>query len=161
MKLGTEVEGRFKGLETLFVSAKEALDHLDREPEDLIARLNKICEGTSYKPLQVYISDHEGELNYLSKVLNTLSSLGLMVTLEVTEVGQSRDLYPKNVSLILSCTDTAEGSAYATSFFNLALTDQVKFSIGQYVFCATKETFMVTTPLDFDADEEVEPYQYL
>lgn len=158
MKVGTEVEGRFKGIQTLFVSAEEATHYFSGDFEHAMNNLQSILDfsGPNHKPLQVYISDHDNELDFSSSALANLDEVGLLVTIEVTAMDEYRERYPANVSFILSCVDTVEPSDYTKSFFHLKDTDQVKFSQDQFVFCATKESFIKTQPKDFEADIEID-----
>lgn len=155
MKLGYEVEGRLKGLYTLFLSAKEAKEFF--EFSSLKERAVPKGSADSIDKVQhIYISDMANIIGHLDYCLYRWQELGLNVTLEVTEV-RNRASYPKNVSFMLHIA-TNLSLRYANSFFELAGTDQIKFAEREgnahLVYCVTKENMTKTWPSDFENDIE-------
>lgn len=156
MKIGFEVEGRYKGLYTLFMKADEALDFFAYR--SLKQRASRSIDDKIEKVRHIYISDHENILRPADTCLQKWDELGLPVTIEVTRVNSWRAVFTKNVHLMLAVVD---GDFLTnTSFWNLLPTDQIKFSSpkgpAHMVYCVTKENMSVTKPEDFDGDFEFE-----
>jgi len=136
MKVGTEVEGRFIGLRTLFCSADEFMD----SPSMINARAGQ------WNVHQIYISDLENKLDLtdLNSFIGVLA-LDYIITVECTKVPQ----YTSNsVNIMLHIQDE--------SFWRLRPRDQVKFSRDQTVFAVTLENMTHTVPEDFAGDTEIE-----
>lgn len=151
MKVGIEVEGRLKGIPTLFMSAKEfrALD-LNMVFKKAVAQLNTRDWALLQSVSHFYISDDENEL-FPEDLLSQKSAQAqqMVITLERTSV-TDRWRYPANVGVMLR---VGEGTS-AASFFALAASDQIKFSRGPQdeVYCVTKECMMRTNPSAFLGD---------
>jgi hypothetical protein len=150
MKLGVEVEGRLKGIPTLFLSAEEVLRYT---PIDLLRMQGSLPSNvfwTLHQVRHLYVSDHGNALHSAHAIFQQWA-LPWYISLEVTAV-VNRKAYPTNVGFLLSITDGGHG--YAHSFFELQDTDQIKFSSGNpgYVFCTTKEAMTKTRPEDFFYD---------
>jgi len=139
-KIGIEVEGRFTGLKTLFLSALEFSNE---------AYLKKALElgdkHTDLKGLikQVYISDLDNHLDLVADPNLTLYELSktYIVTVEVSEVREETPEYI-NIMLNIGCP----------SFWNLSEVDQFKFSDKQHVFSASVANMSETLPEDFAGD---------
>ena len=152
MKFGIEVEGRLKGLRTLFMSAEEFQSHV----------LSSILAKHPWMHLQqVYVCDHGNELLYNNSALGQAELMGLFVTLEVTMI-RSRRSYASNVGFILAILDSGfllhpddvQAPFPNTAFWQLEERDQIKFSTGPQgtVYCITKENMSSTHPSDFLED---------
>jgi hypothetical protein len=170
MKKGIEVEGRFKGLPTIFMSAEE---FLSESKETLLncCREENVCH--------IYVSDHKNVLDLseekdeeeqeqalrianpsqaVDKSFKYLSDNGIMTSVERTEL-----LYETagtiNVLLLMP-------ESVSNSFKYLKTHDQVKFHKENpfggaklekqpYVFTATVETMCITLPHEFENDVEI------
>lgn len=152
MKLGNEVEGRFKGLPTLFLDANEFLYW------DLMTVATKVLEDygdgdvlmRTARVKQIYVSDRDNILTGKEEAWDKWE--GIMITVEVTQV-TDRDIYPEGTNVMLAIDDSPI-SIPSLSFTNLLDTDQVKFTDnrGGSVWCVTKENMARTVPSDFDHD---------
>lgn len=136
MKIGLEVEGRYKGLRTLFLIAEE----FNRIPSEDIIEI-----ATENKAQQIYISDHNNE------VLNQCTFHGsqwstFKVTLEVTQVMFYQDHSAVHLLLVIP----------EENVWRLKPTDQIKFSRDHTVYAVPVESMYKTTPEDFFGDVEVE-----
>jgi len=132
-KLGLEVEGRLRGVKTLFIGASEI------EAAKAYLSLNPISH--------VYISDPENTLNYVVAGWLFADSL---VTLDVTAV--RAEVRPTNVMVILTMPHS-----YWDSVERLRPDDQIKFhSEGRNVLCAPVRNFVPTQPIEFLGDIELE-----
>lgn len=155
MKLGNEVEGKLKGLYTLFMDAKEAKEFFQFKSLKERAVPAGIA-NTIERVKHVYISDHENTIGCLADCLYRWLDMGMPVTLEVTDV-RFRDKYPANVMFMLNIKDDSSYH-FTSSFSRLADTDQIKFAVpsgvGFQVWCVTKENMTKTYPAAFDNDIE-------
>ena len=127
MKLGIEVEGRFKGIPTLFLSAMEFLK----------------AEWCGHKQQHVYVSDHDNTLPY-----ELFSKYPTRVfTLELTQV--KPEPRPGNVFLMLLLPGYESVS-------KLNPGDQFKFHDEQRnVLCATQQSLIATSSEEFENDVEL------
>jgi hypothetical protein len=136
-KLGIEVEGRFKGLLTLFLDAGELTEDNEEKILSVLKRNLRIQ--------QVYISDLENTLllgvKKLKPFLKKLSDL-VFITVETKHLGKAPLPFYLNIMLAVE----------HPSFWNLRPTDQVKFSQGQKVFAIPVESMYKTEPSDFVDD---------
>lgn len=130
MKVGIEVEGRFKGVPTLFCGAHEYLKG--------IAEAKK--QGVSH----IYISDNKNKLAYHNPAL---ANCGLLVTLDVTEVQGCLDR-PSNITLMLRL----EGYPQVR---RLKDCDQVKFEAKRNVVVLPMYNSINTSPHEFLGDRKV------
>ncbi len=134
-KIGIEVEGRLRGVKTLFCSADELVD-----------RAKIISYAASKGITHVYVSDRNNTLDYV--MLGWMFS-DCLVTLDVTEVRQG--VRPTNVTVILTMPHS-----YWESVSRLRPDDQIKFhSEGREVLCASVRNFVPTQPIEFLGDEEI------
>lgn len=132
-KMGIEVEGRFKGLRTFFLTADE---------------FNNLLGSSKWPSIglyqQLYISDHENILD-LAKHENLLHQAKcVVVTVERTKVPLMVDA---SINIILYVKND--------SFWNLKPTDQVKFERDLFVSTMTLENMSITEPWEFENDEEL------
>ena len=137
MKFGIEVEGKFKGIKTLFTSANELKNLSD---------VLKHCSENLLKDVeQLYISDHENtlDLTEMGEVLK-YTKLFNLVTVEVTKCTEHSDKI--HVMLVID----------SPSFWNLNSNDHIKFSRDHYVFATQRKDLEVTIPEDFAGDIEIE-----
>jgi hypothetical protein len=134
MKLGLEVEGRFKGVQTLFVSEEEFTNQ--RFEIDCI-----IKDMVDIK--HIYISDRNNRLD-LEQPLELRRNL--LVSIERTSI-PNISIDP-TITCVLLRVDTE-------SFWALRPTDQVKFSKNHNVRTVTVENMSMTIPTDFDNDVEL------
>jgi hypothetical protein len=132
MKVGIEVEGRFKGIKTLFCTAQEFLNN----PDIVEIAKNDKCS-------QIYISDLNNELS-LKNLYLTIIAKSFIITIERTSINSTP---PYWVNIILTVDNP--------SFWYLNQNDQVKFTKDQYVFAVTKEVMNKSVPADFELDIEV------
>jgi hypothetical protein len=130
MKVGIEVEGRFKGLKTLFV------DYSELYSDDV----NAVAD--EYNCQQIYISDLTNYLD-LSEDLTYINDK-FIITIERTVI--SNKVNPR-LNIMLHIENE--------SFWLLKPNDQIKFSREQFVFATPKDTMFVTLPTDFDQDINV------
>lgn len=134
MKYGLEVEGRFKGIKTLFVSEEEFTNkgfEIDCIVKDMI----------DIKHL--YISDLNNRIDLEHEIRLRRD---LVVSIERTSVPNVT--IDPSITCILLRIDNS-------SFWALRSTDQVKFSKDHNVFAATVENMSKTIPSDFDDDQEL------
>lgn len=143
MKLGLEVEGRFKGLRTLFMSADEARQILDKADAIEVSPSEKALRAL-LEVQAVYISDHDNTLSPTDAVFDLLRESSLVITIEVTKVFQT---WPEDINLMLTVD--------SSSFWFLRDIDQVKFSKDQNVYAVTKENMSRTHPNEFYQDIEL------
>lgn len=144
MKIGIEVEGRLRGVHTLFVSAEYILHNA--HTVQIALRDHSIQH--------LYISDRENRIRYSS--LEDWSHV--LITLDITKY--RRDLNdtqtalvvpPDNVTIILTLP-----YSYWDSIAFLRPTDQVKFhSDSRHVLCAPIQNFVRTEPSEFLGDQEI------
>ncbi len=154
MKIGYEVEGRFKGLYSLFMTSDEAVSFFQFKS----LKQRAFPEGsadTIEKVRHIYVSDTPtsgSQLSPTDKCLRIWNELGLPVTYETNYI-RERNKFPPNVHVMLRVDNT--GLAFE-SFWELYDTDQIKFSLDQTVYCVTKENMSVTFPSHFSGDIEFE-----
>lgn len=132
MKIGIEVEGRLRGVKTLFCG-----------PQDVAAAKAYLAAN----PLtHVYISDRDNTLDY---VMVGWSFPACLVTMDVTSVREG--VRPTNVTLILTLPHS-----HWDNVARLRADDQVKFhSVDREVLCATARNFVPTQPAEFLGDVAV------
>lgn len=151
MKIGIEVEGRLRGVKTLFVSAEDIIlfstDELEKGLDVMLNynsldTINAVMKENSVS--HIYISDRDNKIPY-----KLLSYFKCLVTLDVTKVlNQSR---PPNVTIIWTLP-----TEFWASMAALGAEDQVKFhSNNRDVLTATKHHFIRTHPVEFAGDLEV------
>ena len=162
MKLGIEVEGRLRGIKTLFMNYDEiqqALDHHKGDSNKFGIWLHTyvIQQGASH----LYISDHANQItpHFFNENLGPFleRKTRIMVTLEVTQYNESwyavRYQYP-SLGFMLSL----EGPP---SLWSMSPLDQVKFTKdtrrGPAVLCTLRLSFQRTDPDEFQNDVELPP----
>jgi hypothetical protein len=144
MKLGLEVEGRLRGLPTLFLGAAYV--------EKAVAFLKHLSENNQQAPGHVYISDNDNILDYVD--VSDLFPTKL-VTLDVTEIQYDSPLdIPENIVIMLRL----KGSDHDIfeNVVRLRSTDMIKIEHERNVFCFTVGSAMLTEPHEFDDDVEVQ-----
>lgn len=139
MKIGIEVEGRLKGIPTLFCNASEFLNK-----KEIISNLLH-----AYSLQHLYISDHENTLSYQIPEL-TVSPI---ITIEVSQVSASARL--KNLMLMYRIDKTPVGSIVFDSLARLIPTDQIKIEKNKKVFVWTMNSAIITEPTEFEEDKEI------
>ena len=137
MKTGIEVEGRYKGLRTLFIGAAEYSRLIET------GRLQSLMVDHPH----LYISDHDNTLDYDSLVPDCLE--GKVITLEVTRVPPG--LRPGNLSIMLRLPHLDE-------ILQLSETDMFKFTreTDRTVKVGLPGMLIHTDPSDFEGDEDLE-----
>lgn len=138
MKIGKEVEGRLKGLDTLFMSAQDFVEKANSFAEER-SEIFILCMENSVN--HVYVSDLENELD-LQAVAKFSKREAVVVTVERTALTER---VPSNINVMLAMD--------YSSFQHLKETDQVKFSRDLYVHCIPKESMYKTIPSDFAEDK--------
>jgi hypothetical protein len=134
VKLGVEVEGRLRGLRTLFLQASECKGKNAEEIKQ------SIPEGMNVE--QIYISDLENEFKLTGLWLHRLAE-DFLVTVEVTELTCKP---PEGVNVILRID--------SPSFWHLRETDQIKFTTEEnHVWMYVAEQGMATRPEAFEKDK--------
>ena len=138
-KIGREVEGqRNLGLRTLFVSADE-----------YVQKFQEILNLVEKEPIEhIYISDHEGTIQFSSVKPDVLAKLRVHVTVEVKSIKHD---YPHWVGIMLNITDGTS----IEQLDRLRYNDEIKVSVGLDVWCWNKRDAVRTRPADFDEDIEV------
>jgi len=133
MKLGIEVEGKYKGFSTFFIQDTELPSFLSRLP----SLLNKHT-----KTRHLYITDtgeignYIGSLVYLTDLLNITVETSAVVNL------------PKGVHIMLNIP--------SKEVWGLKETDSIKFHDDKNnVMSIPVESFLKTKPEDFDGDIEL------
>ena len=137
-KLGYEVEGRLKGVYSLFVEVDEIKRLLNPENQHLLDQVG-----------QVSVPDYESKIT--KEDIDILMSLDkrIVITLETPKVKLMMRSLPDRLNLVLVIDHP--------QFFELMNTDQIKFvNENRLVFMIPKESMIVTSPDEFDSDEEVE-----
>lgn len=149
MKVGIEVEGRYRGLDTVFCSDQEFI-HAQAKIIDVMAEHNSV---------HVYISDHNNVV-YMRSVVAWLEENGNMVTIERTKMSKQDlhilELFP-SIHVMLNISEAEN----ADDVWNLRPTDQIKFhrsvegeSMPQ-VMCMPVECLYHTKPSEFLGDLKV------
>lgn len=137
MKVGVEVEGRHRGIKTLFC---DALEFADLTVEDVIdIKMAHQIEA-------IYISDHNNSVDLTDNniFVKKLKSFLQMVTVERTWV--DKDVAPMfDIFLVVE----------SKAFWNLRDKDQIKFTKDLNVFAACKGLMYETTPDAFNGDKEI------
>lgn len=167
MKFGYEVEGRLKGMFTLFMQADEAVRWSEDGLRHALRGTNlqgQTIDSLLKKTAHVYISDRDNVLEPDSPAFRTWAQ-DRLVTLDVASI-HGRNLYPDNVTVMLTVTDSdaqmgKDAYRQSESFWGLYATDQVKFTSGKNggnhkVYVVTKENMTYTAPEDFESDIIVE-----
>lgn len=137
-KLGYEVEGRLKGVYSLFVEVDEIPRLLNPENKHLLDKVG-----------QVSVPDYESLI--LQEDIDILMSLDprIVITLETPKIELPIHDLPARLNLVLVVNHP--------QIFDLTVTDQIKFvNESRLVLMIPKESMMVTCPDEFDGDEEVE-----
>jgi hypothetical protein len=138
MHMGKEVEGKFTGLLSLFISAEEFAEMTEKYMFKDIAE--------KYPALkQIYISDLANNIYLYDETLLELSQY-YIVTVECTKI--LVDSAPEHVNVILNIDPT--------DFWKLHLTHQVKFSRDKWVYMAPVMNMSLTSPDKFEHDVEIE-----
>jgi len=137
MHLGIEVEGKYKGIKTLFISADELW---------MIPLFFEKYAHQAKEIKQLYISDHANELDIRpgSPVLLYKERFDL-ITVERTACAGPHDA-EIHVMLVVEHSD----------FWALLETDQIKFTRNHYVWAITKGEMHKSIPQDFEGDKEVQ-----
>lgn len=137
-KLGFEVEGRLKGVYSLFVEVDEIKRLLNPGNKYLLDQVG-----------QVAVPDYESKITLDD--IDILMSLDnrVVITLETPRIDLPIEDLPGRLNLVLV--------AQCPQFFDLSNTDQIKFvNEHRQVFMIPKESMVMTSPDEFDGDEEVE-----
>lgn len=136
MKTGIEIEGRLKGLKSLFVSTKEILE---------LGTAKVIQTAREQGVVHIEIPQ-DVIVNLRNYMFKDFHEAGFIVTTETTKiVDEAPDFL--NVVLIVENQD----------FFKLRGVDQIKFVDAELnVYMATVETMVRTYPHEFDADKPIE-----
>lgn len=137
-KLGYEVEGRLKGVYSLFVEVDEIKRLLNPENQYLLDQVG-----------QVSVPDYESKITLDD--IDILMSLDnrVVITLETPRIDLPLQDLPGRLNLVLVVP--------CPQFFDLSITDQIKFvNESRLVFMIPKESMVVTSPDEFDGDEEVD-----
>lgn len=127
MKIGIEVEGRLKGMPTLFCEAADLAKAID--------------EAKSRGITHIYVSDNQNSLPY-----SAFDSQQLYFTLDVTKV--RKELRPYNLSLMLRLEAYDDVS-------QLNDNDQIKFERNRMVSVFPMTSAITTSPADFAGDIEI------
>jgi hypothetical protein len=135
MKIGKEVEGKYRGTTTLLCHVSE-----------LSTVLSNIFSLPKHGIEHIYISDHDNVLS--EKDYDNLSNVPYQVTVE-TKAFPDQTRYP-NISYMLA----VELDPKALGFFSSILyeRDQVKFTANLFVATASMFDFNTTDPTEFEAD---------
>lgn len=153
MKLGKEVEGKFSGLYTLFMTAQEAIEFFNYKSLKDRALPFGAAQGVDHVQ-HIYISDHLNILHASHFCLFQWNNLNLPVTIECTALRVLRDEYPPNVHIMLAVANGLD----INSFWSLLPTDQIKFSRpyngSHQVKCVMVGSMINTEPEAFGADIE-------
>lgn len=136
MKTGIEIEGRLKGIKSLFVSTKEILE---------LGTRKVIQTAREHSVVHIEIPQ-DIIVNLGNDMFKELYQAGFIITTETTQiVGEVPDYL--NVVLIIENLD----------FFKLRGVDQIKFVDAELnVYMATVETMVRTFPHEFEADTTIE-----
>jgi len=163
MKLGFECEGRLKGLYTLFMDAKEALEFFRFKSLKERALPSGVTEANGHSVdciRHIYVSDLQNILTGTEKCFETWFDLYLPVTVEVSAI-EDRYKWPANVTLMFNISEAskANSSTIDASFWSMFDTDQIKFTrLGNNnnyrVRCLTIQSMIPTSPDEFDGDLE-------
>lgn len=136
MKYGIEVEGRLKGVPTIFVGADEFVT----DPDSIYKAMR------DHSVSHLYISDPDNIVPY------TTDFGKILVTLDMTRVRYDNTRRPANVLLMLRI-DPAQKQGW--EFADLVLLrdgDQIKFERNQFVFVFPWSARIATNPSEFVDD---------
>ena len=131
MHKGIEVEGKFKGLKSIFLDAEEFL-----EWNKLTDVLNQHTDIE-----QLYISDHRN-------VLDLSANVSLNVLAERYHVTVERTYVPRYINVNVNIMLVIDNE----SFWNLRGNDQIKISKDLTVYSVPLSGMYKTVPSDFDGD---------
>lgn len=144
MHIGVEVEGRFKGMQSLFIYAEDLVT------DERKALVDKALDKWQVVQVNVYAvggydAIKEIDFNYLEELSHTY-----LIVMEVSDVlsfGRLRSEgklpnFPVSLVLTIDCDD----------LWLLSETDQIKFVKNKHVKTFTLETAVKTQPEDFLAD---------
>lgn len=134
-KIGIEVEGRFKGLKTLFID--------DTEIDFVYENFNKLIH--QYCFVSIYISNLSGKLNNEQQEIINYFSLNIVVLIETKRISYST--LNSSINFVLRIMDN--------NVFKLRDTDQIKFEKNLNVKMVTVENMSTTLSEDFSNDEEI------
>lgn len=133
MRVGLEVEGRLRGVRTLFLDASE-----------LSVNVNTVAKASGVTHIR--IRDLQNELNYFR--INAFIEASFLITLDVTAVFAPP---PPNIGIVLTMPYT-----YWQSLKHLRLTDQVRFhDQKRKTMVVSLRHFDPTQPEEFDYDQEL------
>ena len=140
MKTGIEVEGRFRGLPTLFLSAAELF---------AACATDSLAATVSEHP-HIYISDHANVVDPTTLCRKNKCLSTKVITLEVTSVVPHHHTRPENVTLMLRFLGYDAVSA-------LRPTDMFKFTreSDRSVKICIAHSLMHTDETEFHADTEI------
>jgi hypothetical protein len=142
MKIGIEVEGRLKGLLSLFINTDELsytnlYNTFNQHKDNIVA---------------IYISDNSCAIDLRQRgVILKYLNLGFIITIEApsfNHIIHDKEIYER-CHLVLNIDK-------ANDFFTLKDTDSIKFSNSdKSVFMYTKELAYKTKASDFNNDKEI------
>ena len=141
MKIGIEVEGRLRGIKTLFITAGN---------DDVRTAIDVLYSDAGRGIGHVYISDPENTLS--CRIISNVF-MGFHVTLDVTEV---KDYCPRdNISIMFRIDKCPQDKIY-DSINNLRLDlDQVKVERDRNVIIFPMRSALITSPAEFEGDIEI------
>jgi hypothetical protein len=143
MKYGIEVEGRLRGVKTLFMDANE--------PVQKVLDFLYSDEGRGIG--HIYICDHENTLNY-RQVAYLFK--GFHVTLEVSKVeGPELRLGTENLSIMFRIDLCPTKAIYKSISLLSSLFDQVKIEKDKKVYVFPFSSVITTLPNEFEGDVEI------
>lgn len=140
MKIGREVEGRLKGIKTLFLDA----EHIEKARTFLDQGDNAVLQ-------HLYISDQSNTLDY-----HTVSDIfpEHLVTMDITEVLYDSPIdLPENVVLMLRVKGGTQ--EIFENVERMRTTDMIKIEHQRKVYCFTVGNAVVTFPREFEQDIEI------
>lgn len=139
MKIGIEVEGRFEGLKTLFMTARE---FLSRDVQNVVQLL------TFHKVQQLYIVDHLSELDLCSSSFDTITKFCyVVITVE------RKTLEPAARSVLLRSPVELMLYVETPDVLRLRMSDQIKVGAGKHVFVTNIGSMTETVDSDYDNDQ--------
>lgn len=137
-KIGIEVEGRLRGVPTLFLSAGV---------DNLVLAADMLIRDTG-KPCHVYISDELNTLDYedVGRLFDQC-----LVTMDVTQVIGVR---PRNVTIMFRIDKCPQEHIF-DSTSRLDMNDQIKIERDQNVYVLPFNSAILTFPHEFAGDKEI------
>lgn len=156
MKIGIEVEGRFRGERTLFCQASEL--------QEALRRWNTL--KVKHKLTALYVSDHDNLLTdddftdllaFVTSDCNRSEAFRLPI-LTVENLTGRRCESPLLCFMVAVKVDPRSiGLCYPGSGhpFPLSSDDQVKFTCDRFVATTEADSFDLTSPDEFEADIEI------